>query len=780
MGWITRIFGGTKQAGSGTAKGGSVPTVPEMKELAKIIPEMRKDYQVTFCEGIIAANVAAVQVTIGTDDARLTSIAEKYQDLWDATAKSMLDAVAYGRVAYEAEWHDAGGYQCIDNLCALPFELTEMRLRDGRYNGIRVRLKEGHEDIEAVNSWWLALDATMVRPHGKSRFLPAPYEVFRERSGAKENRKTALSKWALRGPVVRGPATDYDEQTQQTFDPFAEMKPAVDQWGKGGLLYLPNTREAGSDSDYTYTIEQADLQGFDPNAINAAIDRLDLEMMRAFRIPEKTAMEAAGVGTYGAVVQIFQILYAMIEEIVSQFVESFQKYVIDRTLQVNGLQPGLITASFVPLTSKPDAFVFEVLKLLLANPAMVEAILAGGVDLRELMEQAGLPVSGNLEAVLQAAAQRLQAATGTVPGMAPAASGEFGSLGRRQWQNNIKAIRDVLGDVTSGAVTDAMAKELLQSLGLPPERADALITDAKDGTVDDPEIKQPVAMAVPIPRQGFKVPTAEQVLNQGLREFDRLWNELLDAMGKKANATTLNQIRQQILDVEASMRTAGRVLGMLSPWQPRINTFADGAGTDADKAPIVKLADEFRYPWIKSAVEFLEGQGVLTADDFAKMSRQDRIATYTTAEIESPRQLRRVQATLAETLAEGGDLRSFRKKIGEELALTRAQTETLYRTQTKRGYVAGMESAFESPTVREEFPAVMYAATADTRVRDEHWDLDGVVVMRNDTRAFNVLQAAASDYNCRCGLIPLSLAEAEAKGVSKYSDLPASARAKYG
>jgi hypothetical protein len=71
------------------------------------------------------------------------------------------------------------------------------------------------------------------------------------------------------------------------------------------------------------------------------------------------------------------------------------------------------------------------------------------------------------------------------PGENPA---EFGNLGRRQWQNNRKAIRDVLGEVISGEITEAAALQMLQSLGLPEARAQAFIDDARDSTIDDPEL----------------------------------------------------------------------------------------------------------------------------------------------------------------------------------------------------------------------------------------------------------------------------------------------------
>lgn len=72
---------------------------------------------------------------------------------------------------------------------------------------------------------------------------------------------------------------------------------------------------------------------------------------------------------------------------------------------------------------------------------------------------------------------------------APAPGGEFGGLGRRQWQNNVKAVRDVLEDAISGRSSRAAALALLETLGLAPDRANVLLDDAlADGRVDDPEV----------------------------------------------------------------------------------------------------------------------------------------------------------------------------------------------------------------------------------------------------------------------------------------------------
>lgn len=67
--------------------------------------------------------------------------------------------------------------------------------------------------------------------------------------------------------------------------------------------------------------------------------------------------------------------------------------------------------------------------------------------------------------------------------------GEFSGLNRRQFQNNTKAITDILRQLGDGLITETYAAQILQTLGLSQQRADLLIRDQLDnGQVDDPSL----------------------------------------------------------------------------------------------------------------------------------------------------------------------------------------------------------------------------------------------------------------------------------------------------
>lgn len=63
-------------------------------------------------------------------------------------------------------------------------------------------------------------------------------------------------------------------------------------------------------------------------------------------------------------------------------------------------------------------------------------------------------------------------------------TGEMSSLNRRQFQNNQKAITDLLQALIDDQMSEARVRVGLSALGLSPQNVDLLITDAKDGTID--------------------------------------------------------------------------------------------------------------------------------------------------------------------------------------------------------------------------------------------------------------------------------------------------------
>jgi hypothetical protein len=65
-------------------------------------------------------------------------------------------------------------------------------------------------------------------------------------------------------------------------------------------------------------------------------------------------------------------------------------------------------------------------------------------------------------------------------------TGEWMGLSRLQWSRNRKALADVLNGLADGSMSVALAEAQLAMIGLAQKNIDAIITDASDGTVDNP------------------------------------------------------------------------------------------------------------------------------------------------------------------------------------------------------------------------------------------------------------------------------------------------------
>lgn len=490
---------------------------PESKEFGEIVREMNADYQIAFANFVLAANVAAVQVTVSVEngDDRSDAIQQKLQTLWDQTVPAMMGAVGFGRVAFEKDWdYDTKNrITFIASLAAMEFEDTKLKLTpEHKFDGFKLKVSDSPEQWEHVkqkDAWWLAIDATPKNPHGISQYKGAVEKAWRRKRESQENLAMYVRRYAIRGGVVHGPMTEPDELTGLPVSCVEKMAAAAENLWTGGLMYLPNDAHPNPDmakaGRYKYDFTEANVTAMDPAPIQATIDKEDVAILRAIGIPEKAGIEGDGVGSFAQLTEQILTLFARVDTLVAQFVRSFQKYCVEAVREANYEDESGPTfhVNAVKLTNRPDSFVITLLTALVANPQFAQVILGGGVDLRNLLEQVGLPVTTEFEEVAKQVAARFQVAAG-LPGAMPAPAGggvlddasgdgptpgEFGNSSRLQWTRNVKAIRDILQELIDGKSSPAFAQTMLEALGLTPDRAKALIDDAtSDGTIDDPDL----------------------------------------------------------------------------------------------------------------------------------------------------------------------------------------------------------------------------------------------------------------------------------------------------
>ena len=107
----------------------------------------------------------------------------------------------------------------------------------------------------------------------------------------------------------------------------------------------------------------------------------------------------------------------------------------------------------------------------------------------KLKRQLGL-VSADMATIdnTQAEAQQMAATGAAAQASADPTSqigaSEMSDMSRLQWGRNRKAIEDILAELIAGTASETKTRVFLQTLGLTEATANALITDAADGTVD--------------------------------------------------------------------------------------------------------------------------------------------------------------------------------------------------------------------------------------------------------------------------------------------------------
>lgn len=407
------LFGSVERTTVSKAQGVTSTQVnPEAREIAELVTRMREDDQVIFAEFTLKACIKRIDVFITTEseDPRAVAHADKLQALWERSLDDFLEAIAYGRSAFEKLYcydanHNLRLPSCLEYL---PFSLTKMELAEGRFNGIVVGKGDNKVTLTADESVWVAIDSDALNPHGRSRFLGAPYKVWQKRQkvvGAGGLEEKFLQRFALRGGVAHVEPTVTDEQTGNQIDNLAATGEAYQALMSGGLMILPNTTL--DDGKYANDVTESP-SALDPTPITNTVDKIDIRVLRAFGIPEKTVIDN-GAGSWDLVSLQMLILWAVCEGLLGQMVDAFQEQVIDPSVCDNyppesGIE---IKATFTRPSQQPDSVLAEIAKALMTSGQLSPVVLSGGIDVRKILDAVGIPVTPDLEDRLAIVLSRL-------------------------------------------------------------------------------------------------------------------------------------------------------------------------------------------------------------------------------------------------------------------------------------------------------------------------------------------------------------------------------------
>lgn len=288
--------------------------------------------------------------------------------------------------------------------------------------------------------------------------------------------------------------------------------------------------------------------------------------------------------------------------------------------------------------------------------------------------------------------------------------------------------------------------------------------------------------------------TQEIIVQRSNRELQTLYESLVDALEGIRNYSlgweAVYPILASVRHLEADARIAGVILGMLSPWIPVVGDVPPGAPQDiaaprsdridlavkalADILPEYPLSDGDRYRWpqIEDAIRWIHESGISSREELARVQVALHSQVFFDGAVEDAKAIERLRQAVAESYEKGESFATFRKRIEGTVDLTRNKLETVFRTNTKRAFLAGQDRALQTPRVARRFRWLYYAATKDNRVRPWHWFFDGWVV-ENNTPEADLVRQVQGEFSCRCALIPVDESMMrEYGGVKTMADVP--------
>lgn len=824
MGFLSKIVNTFRSPAATKSIGGKTHVViadhikPEAKDIAELVPKMRDDEQVSFAEFTLKACIKRIDVFITTEsqDARAIALADKLQALWTKSLDDFLEFIAYGRSAFE-KINDYDGESNLRFPCKLdhlPFSLSSMELADGQFAGITVGKGDNKITLTPSESLWVALDTDALNPHGRSRFLGAPYRVWQRRqkvvgNGGLEDK--FLSRFALRGGVAHVEPTVTDEKTGQQIDNLAATAEAYQMLLSGGLVIFPNTQT--DEGDWANDITES-ASAMDPTPLTNTIENLDIRMLRAFGIPEKTVIDN-GAGSWDLVSLQMLILWAVCEGLLQQMVDAYQAGVIDPAVSENFIAASgvEIKATFTKPSQQPDSVLAEIAKMLMTSGQLSPIVLSGGIDVRKILESTGIPVTADLESRLSVILQQLLTASppptdpaqtesdpATIPDPTATTADATNVAATALNGAQIASLLDVIGQITSKAIPVSAATQILYAAfpAVPKDQINGIIKPLLNFT------PAPVSMANANDLGGVpSVPTRDQLTDAVTETLNELWDELLTAAEKK-NDRVIEQICDQINALHAQAQIAANIIGRLMPIKPRLVSIPAGnnikpiplakAMTNVldvtgnqppnvlppigDPAPADDGSPKWTFPFLDDAIKWLQAKQLVTSQELVKLTQQTRQNSFTAPGVNSHEVLQTIHQAVIDSVAAGETPQQFHARIADSTSLTRAQSATILRTSTKSAAIAGLDATAQKPAVNAAFPYAMLAVTHDGRTRDSHWDARGIVV-KVGTPEYNVIRRLLEDYNCRCGLILLNEDQAKQRGISTYEDLPLSVRSQY-
>ncbi len=191
---------------------------------------------------------------------------------------------------------------------------------------------------------------------------------------------------------------------------------------------------------------------------------------------------------------------------------------------------------------------------------------------------------------------------------------------------------------------------------------------------------------------------------------------------------------------------------------------------------IITPAPSIRFPVVEDAAENLIQSRAVRRDVFDTLSEQAKSHAFTVAHINSVEVIDRIRDAVVDSVSTGSTKREFEKTLRDQIGvshLSPQHVESVFRTNVLGGYSVGKEQAMQHPVVSSVFPYAQYYATHDTRVREDHLEMESrgpFEANRSIYRADDpcwLYRTPPWSYNCRCVKRMMTLRQAAQAGIEE-------------
>lgn len=167
----------------------------------------------------------------------------------------------------------------------------------------------------------------------------------------------------------------------------------------------------------------------------------------------------------------------------------------------------------------------------------------------------------------------------------------------------------------------------------------------------------------------------------------------------------------------------------------------------------------------------LSREVVPSTDYYDKMQGIQRRQAVSIAGMAQTEQIKFVMAQVNSALASGQTFEQFQKSVNlVDIDLPRHRLRTIYQTNIQQAYAHGRWA--EQQRNKQDKPYLIYLSKNDSKVRPSHQLLHRTIRPIDD--AFWTHSTPPLSFNCRCVSRAITKEEAEQRGITTDSDLPAS------